>query len=162
MSFLYAQWTPITYKVVFKSTPTTVTNTMEPQTLTYDKAEKLSKNTLTNPGYHFTGWSKVSSDEINTDYADEASVINLASTQGAEVELYPLWEANDYRIVFEPNPGEGSTEVTGSTASMQMQYPLVKSLTTNGFKREGYTFKNWNTSLTELEQFILTGKEFEN
>ena len=143
---LYAQWTPITYKVIFKSTPATVTNTMEPQTLTYDKAEKLSKNTLINPGYHFTGWSTVSSDEIDTDYADEASVINLASTQGAEVELYPLWEANTYIVVFEPNPGEGSTNVTGSTASKGMTYSVTTKLTKNGFNREGYTFKNWNTS----------------
>ena len=143
---LYAQWTPITYKVIFKSTPQTVTNTMEPQTLTYDKAETLSKNTLTNPGYHFTGWSTVSSNEIDTDYADEQSVINLASTQGAEVALYPLWEANTYTVVFEPNPGEGSTAVTGSTASKNMTYSVITTLTPIGFKREGYTFKNWNTS----------------
>ena len=147
---LYAQWTPITYKVIFKSTTATgagtVTNTMEPQTLTYDKAENLSQNTLINPGYHFTGWSTKSSEEVDTDYADEASVINLASTQGAEVVLYPLWEANTYRVVFEPNPGEGSTAVTGSTASKNMVYSVVTTLTPIGFKREGYTFKNWNTS----------------
>ena len=148
--FLYAQWTPITYKVIFKSTTATgagtVTNTMEPQTLTYDKAENLSQNTLINPGYHFTGWSTKSSEEVDTDYADEASVINLASTQGAEVVLYPLWEANTYRVVFEPNPGEGSTAVTGSTASKNMVYSVVTTLTPKGFQREGYTFKNWNTS----------------
>ena len=147
---LYAQWTPITYKVIFKSTTATgagtVTNTMEPQTLTYDKAENLSQNTLINPGYHFTGWSTKSSEEVDTDYADEASVINLASTQGAEVVLYPLWEANTYRVVFEPNPGEGSTAVTGSTASKNMVYSVVTTLTPKGFQREGYTFKNWNTS----------------
>ena len=147
---LYAQWTPITYKVIFKSTTAlgagTVTNTMEPQTLTYDKAENLSQNTLVNQGYHFTGWNRESSGEIETDYADEASVINLASTQGAEVELYPLWEANTYTVVFEPNPGEGSTAVTESTASKGMTYSVVTTLTKNGFKREGYTFKNWNTS----------------
>ena len=147
---LYAQWTPITYKVIFKSTTATgagtVTNTMEPQTLTYDKAENLSQNTLINPGYHFTGWSTKSSEDVDTDYADEASVINLASTQGAEVVLYPLWEANTYRVVFEPNPGEGSTAVTGSTASKNMVYSVVTTLTPKGFQREGYTFKNWNTS----------------
>ena len=149
---LYAQWTPITYKVVFKSTTETgtkqdpVTNTMEPQTLTYDKAEKLSQNTLIRPGYHFAGWNTTSSDQQNTDYDDEEEVINLASTQGAEVVLYPLWEANEYKIIFKENPGEGSTQVTGSTEFMSMQYPLRKTLTPVGFNREGYSFENWNTS----------------
>ena len=44
-----------------------------------------------------------------------------------------------YTIKFN---GNGST--SGSTASMSMVKDVAKNLTANGFKRTGYTFKNWN------------------
>lgn len=44
-----------------------------------------------------------------------------------------------YTIKFN---GNGST--SGSTASMSMVKDVARNLTANGFKRTGYTFKNWN------------------
>ncbi len=44
-----------------------------------------------------------------------------------------------YTIKFN---GNGST--SGSTASMSMVKDVAQNLTANGFKRTGYTFKNWN------------------
>ena len=70
---LYANWTPITYKVKFHSNDG-IDKTVE-QTITYDKKTALSKNTFTKTGYTFSGWSESANGEIK--YTDEKEVKNL-------------------------------------------------------------------------------------
>ena len=93
---LYAQWQPITYTLILNSTNGSYE--MKQQVLTYDKAEKISKNTFTKTGYKFKEWN-TKADGTGTSYSDEQSVKNLSSTENAIIDLYAQWqESIDYVI----------------------------------------------------------------
>ena len=93
---LYAQWQPITYTLILNSTNGSYE--MKQQVLTYDKAEKIFKNTFTKTGYKFKEWN-TKADGTGTSYSDEQSVKNLSSTENAIIDLYAQWqESIDYVI----------------------------------------------------------------
>ncbi len=61
---------------------------------TYGVAKALTANGFTRTGYTFAGWATSSSGAVV--YTNQQSVTNLASTQGATVNLYAQWTANTY------------------------------------------------------------------
>lgn len=95
---LYAQWTPISYSVVFDANG--ASGTMADQTMTYDTASALTANSFTRSGYLFQGWN-TSADGSGTSYEDGPSVENLTSEDGATITLYALLE----KIQSLPNTG---------------------------------------------------------
>ena len=84
-----AQWTPITYTVVFNPgvEDDSVRETMDSLPCTYDVPNELPENEFTRENFDFNGWK----DAYGTEYKDCASVKNLASTQNAVVTLYAQW-----------------------------------------------------------------------
>lgn len=87
---LTANWIPITYTVFFDAAGYS-SDSMESITLTYDQPTKLPKNAFTNSENSiFKEWN-TELDGSGTAYADEAEVMNLASTQGAKVYLIAQW-----------------------------------------------------------------------
>ena len=84
-------YAPNTYLVSFNKNNSAATGSMSTQTLTYDRAEKLSKNSFALEGYTFDHWNTESNDTGNR-YADEESVQNLL-TEG-EITLYAFWATN--------------------------------------------------------------------
>ncbi len=52
-----------------------------------------------------------------------------------------IWTNNTYTVTYKINNGTG-----GSTANSSHTYDVAKSLTTNGFTREGYDFAGWSTN----------------
>lgn len=85
----YAHWSPIRYTVVFNAN--NGEGSMTPLSLSYDTSEKLTKNTLIRSKYRFLHWT-TNADGSGTEYLDGAPVKNLASVDGAKVELYAQWE----------------------------------------------------------------------
>ena len=86
---LYGIIKPIQYKIVFNSN-NGYYKTIE-QTFTYDKKDKILKNTFTNLGYIFKEW--------NTDmygngvsYNNLEEVYNLTSEDGKVINLYAIWD----------------------------------------------------------------------
>lgn len=63
------------------------------------------------------------------------------NTASYNANLYTAW--NTYTVKYD---GNGAT--SGSTASSSHTYNTVKTLTANGFSRDGFTFKGWSTSST--------------
>ena len=84
-------YTPNTYLVGFNKNNSAATGSMSTQTLTYDQAEKLSKNSFILEGYTFDHWNTESNDTGNR-YANEESVQNLLAE--GEITLYAFWTAN--------------------------------------------------------------------
>jgi len=84
---LYAQWTPNSYRVKFNKNADDAAGSMSDQPFTYDVAQNLSTNGFSRAGYVFSGWTNAT----GTVYADQASVKNLASENGAEIELFAKW-----------------------------------------------------------------------
>ncbi|MFQ9510680.1 MAG: immunoglobulin-like domain-containing protein [Lachnospiraceae bacterium] len=62
--------------------------TMAGQKMTYDKAEKLTKNVYTREGYIFKGWSTNADGQVQ--YKDEVSVKNLSNKANGSVTLYAI------------------------------------------------------------------------
>ena len=118
----------------------TGSGSMANQTMTYDTETTLNANEFTKTGYTFDGWNTQVDGQGNS-YANEQSVKNLVSEQGATVTLYAKWKANDYQVVFNKN-NDGAT---GTMDNQSFEYDETKTLTPNAFTKENYTFKNWNT-----------------
>ena len=70
---------------------------MSNQSHTYGVSKALTANAFTQTGYKFEGWN-TKADGSGTSYADNASVINLSSTNGATVNLYAQWTINTYSV----------------------------------------------------------------
>ena len=133
---LYAGFTANTYSVKFNANGGT--GSMSNQTHTYDKSLALTANAFSKTGYHFAGWA--TSANGNIVYSNSQSVSNLASEQGATVNLYAKWEANNYTIKFNANGG------SGSMSDLAMTYDSAKNLTANAFTYNQYHFIGWATS----------------
>ncbi|HEY0248040.1 MAG TPA: InlB B-repeat-containing protein [Gryllotalpicola sp.] len=105
------------------------------RSLSYDTPATLPTSAFTRPGYYFAGWS--TSPTALPTYADGASVLNLASDDGATVDLYAFWVANgDYLIAL------GSTAGGTATASTQTAAP-GDQVTLTATPETGYHFTGW-------------------
>lgn len=130
---LYAQWQAVVvkYKATFYgngadggTSPTQLASATTPLTL----------NGFTRSGYSFLGW--------NTNYS--ATTAQYLDGQDyaftSDVDLYAIWVVKANRdLVFD---GNGSTG--GSTATQTAQDNT--QVNANGFVRDGYTFRHWNTA----------------
>ena len=134
---LYARWSANKYKVVFEAHGGK--GTMDAQTFTYNKSQNLTPNAFSRTGYTFVGWN-TKTDGSGKSYENAASVKNLTSRANGTVTLYAVWKANTYRVSFD---GNGST--SGSMDAQNFTYNKSQALTSNAFKKSGYTFTGWNT-----------------
>jgi uncharacterized repeat protein (TIGR02543 family) len=134
---LYAQWTGVSYTVAYN--PNGGTGTMSPSAHNYSVPKNLSPNAFTKTGYSFEKWTAASNGS-GVSYADEAGVLNLSDTAGAEVPLYAQWTANSYTVAYNPNGGSGTMTSSAHT------YDAAKNLNANAFTRTGYSFGGWNTA----------------
>lgn len=83
---LYAQWTTITYAVIFD--PNGGTGEMENQVFTSGESQNLFTNNFTKTGANFIRWN-TRSDGLGTNYYDGENVMNLSSD--GDITLYALW-----------------------------------------------------------------------
>lgn len=147
---------PATYSVVFL--PNGADGDVVTQSFVVGTTQNLKANGFSRAGFSFAGWN-TKSDGSGTDYADGASVKDLASENGAAFLLYAKWSKNGgtgddsgdgdtttpetpktYTVIFIPN---------GASESVMTQVFAVgeeKTLTQNAFVREGFDFTGWNTS----------------
>ncbi|AXG40413.1 BspA family leucine-rich repeat surface protein (plasmid) [Enterococcus gilvus] len=86
---LSAQWQANSYEVIVD--PNGGSGTRASQRLTYDKAEKLAKNTFTRDGYSFTGWN-TQADGKGTAYTDQQEVKNLVAEANGSLTLFAQWK----------------------------------------------------------------------
>ena len=134
---LYAKWTANTYSVHFNANGGS--GTMASQSFTYDVAQALAANAYARDGYVFGGWTN----STGTAYADVASVSNLASANGAVVDLYAKW-THLWTVVF-MDDSLFDSEVISSKA-----YPNGTSIIQpSAPSHTGYTFKGWAPSVSQ-------------
>lgn len=90
-----------------------------------------SINATVSTGYHWKNWTGTFT-TTTQNYSWTMSNKNYSLTANAE--------PNTYTVQYNGNGATG-----GSTASSSHTYNSAKNLTSNGFTRTHYTFKNWNT-----------------
>ncbi len=130
--------------------------TMSNSTHTYDVSKNLTANAYSKTGYHFDHWN-TKADNSGTSYANQQSVKNLSSTNGAVVNLYARWAPNTYSVVYN---GNGKTGGTMSNSSHT--YDQAKNLSTNQYTKTGYTFTSWNTKADGSGTGYVDKKEVKN
>ena len=122
---LYANWIPNTYSVKYDGNGAT-SGSVANSSHTYDSAKVLNKNSHVKTGYTFLGWSTDKSATKAT-YTDGQSVKNLTTTNGGNVTLYAVWEANTYtyNIKYVSSSGKslGTSTVAGTYGSSKEVTP---------------------------------------
>ena len=103
---IYAHWTNTWYTIRFNGNDNT-SGTMADQAVEFNVSTALLENSFKRTGYTFLGWAKTA-DAAKADYANDASVTDLASAANATVDLYAVWTANTYYVEFAPNGGSGT------------------------------------------------------
>ena len=139
---LYAQWTPITYYVQFNGNGSTG-GSMSNQSFKYGTAQNLTVNAFTRTDYTFAGWN-TKADGSGTNYADEASVNYLSTTNGAIVNLYAKW-TKVHTITWKVNGqqyGEKQKVVDGQTIGTLPTKPDAPGACS------GKKFMGWTESAT--------------
>ena len=111
---------------------------MANQGFTYGTAQSLTANAFTRTGYTFAGWATSASGAKT--YHDGQTVVNLASTAGATVNLYAKWIPNSYTVRFNANGG------SGTMANQSFTYGTANALTANAFTLDKRFFSGWATS----------------
>ena len=119
---LYAQWTPITYSILFD--PNGGSGSMAPQELTYDAPENLSLNTFIKTNAAFIGWN-LNPDGTSESFSDGGQVVNLSEEADAKITLYAQWA--DLLLVTDPEdvtalPGEKATFSVKATGTGKLLY----------------------------------------
>lgn len=113
-----AQWNRNTYTITYHSDRTTSAET-KVQTFEYGVAENLEPNTFEAPaGYRFKHWENTGGDKT---YTDGQSVQTLTQTNGANINLYAVWEeipAINVTTTFKFHLNGGSASGLGETTTI--------------------------------------------
>ena len=118
---VYAKWTANTYTVSFNNNGGT--GTMSNQSFTYDVSQALTSNTFTRTGYTFAGWATTADGDVV--YTDGQTVSNLASTQGANVELFAKWSPVLSYFWGEGDGSEGNPYIISTKEGLDLLATLV-------------------------------------
>ena len=133
---VYAKWKPNTYYVKFNGNGNTG-GSMSNQTFTYDTGQNLTANSFKRKGYSFQGWATSASGGVV--YSNGQNVKNLTSANGGTVNLYAVWQANNYILKY--NPTGGTVNPTSKSVTFNTAYGTLPIPT-----RAGWIFTGWFTS----------------
>ncbi|MBV7392544.1 InlB B-repeat-containing protein, partial [Enterococcus sp. ALS3] len=146
---LYAVWVPGTYQIIFDKNAADATETMNNQTVTYDKDTNLNMNQYKRPGYSFTGWT-TKSDGSGDTYEDKVSIKNLAEVDES-ITLYAQWSGNkENSILFDLNADNDPNATTDQKDILNLATGSNYDLSTDikDASRTGYKFTGWYTEAT--------------
>lgn len=111
----------------------------------YDIYKNLADNQFSLVGWAFKGWTE-KADGNGQLYSDGQSVKNLASQEGAIVNLYALWEPIRYNVDFSGNGAtSGNVDSYKDIVYDKEKKELPSKDKTTFYKKTGYNFTGWNT-----------------
>ena len=133
-----ATWALITYSCAISYSANGGTGSMPAQSCN-DLSVTLQANGFSRAGYTFAGWN-TQSNGSGTNYSN-SQVLQLSND--LNLNLFALWTANTYQVVYNGNGSDGGSSPAGqnySTGAVALQ------VAANTFTTTGYTFTSWNTS----------------
>ena len=133
---LYAQWTPIAYRIQFDKNLTDATGETASMGMTFDVAKNLTENGFTSPSSQFNCWNS-KPDGSGQAYANGQSVKNLTKAPNDVVTLYAQWNTNSYTVTF-VDGHDGKTISAPSVKYGGNAIPPTKP------SHEGYTATTWD------------------
>lgn len=167
---LYAQWTPMKYKVSFDGGEDNVTGSMAEQEMEFDKNETLNENSFSREGSYFSGWTRSDSGFGGKTYPDKAVVTNACTVKEdgslEGVKFTANWIESSDIIVAVYNDGEGVSGLedkivlTGSSAGAEEIEGFQQTSTAGIYELQdsGITGGSWSVS---VEGYDTSGKSIE-
>lgn len=134
----YAIWEPNTYTISYNANTDGATGEMQDQQARYDEIIRLMANAFEKLGFKFDGWDTLANG-TGTRYADEAEVINLATS--GTVDLYAQWAVTPYTIIFDKN----NENATGTMENMRVPYGEAVNLNPITYTYTDHKLVEWNT-----------------
>ena len=132
---LYAQWTPISYRIRFDGNKTDATGSTQEMSMRYGETKTLSPNGFSSPSAKWTGWN-ASADGTGSSYSNGQDVKNLTAEDGGTVTLYAQWSTNSYTVTFV----DGHDGTTISTARVRHGADAIPPTKPH---HDGYTATGW-------------------
>lgn len=132
---LYAQWTPISYRIRFDRNKADATGTTPEMSMRYGETKTLSPNGFSSPSAKWTGWN-ASTDGTGSSYSNGQGVKNLTAEDGGTVTLYAQWSTNSYTVTFV----DGHDGTTISTARVRHGADAIPPTKPH---HDGYTATGW-------------------
>ena len=131
---LYYSYYYVANRYTVHYNPNGGTGSMADQQFTYNVAQNLFENTFTRNGYTFAGWA--TSATGSKAYNDGQSVNNLTTSANGTVNLYALWTAETYDILYDT--------VGGAIEGSPMEhYNINTAVTLPNATRVGHSLVNW-------------------
>ena len=134
---LHAQWRKIKYSIEFdgnggEGAMSSIVNVHSGESIV------LTSNKFVKTGWKFKDWGQLDDfGAIVTNFADGATVSDLATNDMATVTLVAQWAPIEYAVRFVANGGEGEMP------DEQFKYGEAKPLSSNAFARTGHAFLHW-------------------
>ena len=132
---LYAQWTPISYRIRFDGNKADATGSTPDMSMRYGETKQLSPNGFSSPSAKWSGWN-ASADGTGSSYSDGQDVKNLTAEDGGTVTLYAQWSTNSYTVTFV----DGLDGTTISTARVRHGADAIPPTKPH---HDGYTTTGW-------------------
>lgn len=146
---LAAKWEIVEYTLTFDDP------SISPIPYTVE-SETIRLPALTKTGYRFLGWL-VSENTLERGLTDSGKVVQeIQKGTTGNLKLLAQWQANQYKISFDPNDG------TDERVVQTMNYDERAKLSANKFTRADYVFINWNTQPNGQATRYLDAQEVQN
>ena len=152
---LYAIWEPIKYRLKYNGNNGNSAYIL--QNLVYDTKDKIKSNTFKNGEKEFVEWN-TKEDGSGVSYQEGQEIVNITKSNNAVINLYAIWKdaSKERTVIF--NSNNGLNEIKNQVYISNESTKLEK----NTFKREGYTFKEWNTMSDGSGNVYEDEKEFKS
>ena len=148
---LIAKWNEIKYTIKYNSSKqTTLPNE---SILSYKQNSKISDMILQFERYTFIGWS-LESEAKTVDYNANDDISMLSDKDGDVINLYAVWSANSYSIVFDSN---GSNDLFSPINNIKADEDVT--IPNNKPKKDGYTFIGWDINKNSIAPQFLADQD---
>ena len=145
---LYANWLTNAYTVRFNANGGE--GVMSDQAFVFDKPDALDSNAFVRANHDFIGWSMSADGE--SVYADGEVVENLASAEGAVIDLFAVWVRRIHTVDFYAD----ETMARLVESRMVGEGLPVGVLPASPKPVEGYSFAGWR-DMANLGTAVTTG-----
>lgn len=131
---VYTEYSPIVYSIIFDKNSDFASGEMSKQTFKYDLENTLQNVNFINKGHTFLGWSR-NKHSKTPDFKDNESVLNLSKTNNDIINLYAVWEKNNYKVTFNTNGGNAVDSIV-----VFYDEVLLNKIDSKLFIKNGYKF----------------------